>query len=206
MGIKKIFIPMLCVIIWQGCRDKGTKPCLRTAYGFEVDVKLSPEGQVFHVGDSILFSTSFSKSLFDLKSGNMIDYSNSTGISGNIGIVLLDSINKDFIPSKDSFEFVNQIGFFSATSINQSTSIQYNVTELADKYDFKSTLVCKGKGVYYISVDDAGSVGLFGKNCTNSAIRTKLQIINHNEILYSNSIGSPPFAEALSRMFCIRVI
>lgn len=206
MLIKKMGFIAFLIILISGCIKNETKPCLRPNYFFEIDVKLSPEQAVFRVGDSIICSMRFSKNLVNIASGNTVDYSNSTGIIGGISVVMLDSVNKVFIPSIDSFAYINQIGFFSSPSINPNNGIFYNIIELSDRYEFKCTIVCKSKGVYYLSIDDASSTGLIGKNCTNSSIKATLQISSHNEVLYTNAIGNPPNTEPLSRMFCFRVL
>jgi hypothetical protein len=161
----------LIILLGFRCNKDGTKPCpnFQTAYSFVVTSEWSPQREIYYVGDTIFFTSTFPKILTDQINPSLaIDYSNSTGIGGDISIYYLDSITHQPVPAKDSFQFVSITGNFLERSINQNQGVNTNYFESSSSYQFKGAIICKRKGIYGFGVADLLSQGLRGKNCTNA--------------------------------------
>ena len=182
-------------------------PCANgDSYSFLVTSEWFEQKETYSVGDTIFLFSQFPKILTDQVNTNLsINYANSTGIAGNIGITRLDSINRQFIPAKDSFNFVNISGSFSEAALNTSIVKQINIFEKADKYEFLGGLICLKKGVYEIDVDDLNSSGIIGKNCTNAKFTMKVTNSIKNTHLYTQAIGSPPSVLRQEKMYVFRI-
>ena len=122
--MKKIFIAVslsFVIIINSGC----PKPCVEENLSFNITSQITPDKDSVHVGDTIYLVSSFPTKLKDQSSGQLIDYSNSTGIGSDISISIIpqgDTIGKGAI-----FEF-------NYLSINGKI---YNDTSIPDAGEFQ---------------------------------------------------------------------
>lgn len=175
-------------LLASGCR-KGSTPCQFGSYSFAVASEWSPQKEVYNVRDTIIFTSTFSKTLQDLVNPLLqIDYSNSTGISGDIVIYYLDTVTRQPIPARDSFAFYSITGKFVERTGNQNSGINFNYSESNSSYSFKGGLICKRKGIYTVSISNLYSRGIKGKNCTNAGFVMTLNNTNKNLHLHEYAL------------------
>ncbi len=191
----------------SGCgKDKTPRPCANggSPYSFNVTSEFSPEKEVYNIGDTIYFTSTFPKTLLNLVSNQQVDYSNSFGIGGNIGIGIIDSINHKFDNSVDSFTYINVIGDYN---IGLNKSFNFTLKENLTEYQIKVKIVIKRKGNYIFGVSDLGSQGLNGQNCTNAGFNMIVSNMNkHFSILTNANIpGVNLDIVRVNHNYCFRV-
>ena len=78
------------IMYGNSCNKNGSKPCtMVTPYIFSVTSEFSPQKEIYNIGDTIFLTSTFPTNLTNLISNQQADYSNSVGIGGDIGFVLL---------------------------------------------------------------------------------------------------------------------
>lgn len=183
------------------CNKDGTS-CLstRTTYSFTVTGKWFSEKEVYHIGDTLFFESSFPKTLTSLLNpSTVVDYSNSTGIEGGIGFGYMDTPSRQVFPAKDSFNFVSIIGSFYETTNNPNQGLNIKFQETAQNYHFKGAIICRKKGIYGFGVSDPYSNGIKGKNCTNADFIIKVMNANQHLYLHQYALGVDPNDAMLQR-------
>ena len=151
MGTKSLKIGLLITatlfILGSGCgKDNGSKLCRGGRYSFSATSEFSPQREVYNIGDTIFLTSTIPKILYDNVSLQNVNYSNSTGIGGDVGIALPDLLIAQNKPAKDSFEFISIRGMFVPRPINQNQGINIQYIGTTD-YNFKGGIICKKKGV-----------------------------------------------------------
>lgn len=193
------------ILFGSSCNKNGSRPCtMVTPYIFNVTSEFSPQKEIYNIGDTIFFTSTFAKNLTNLISNQQVDYSNSVGIGGDIGIAFPDSALKQNKPAKDSFEYISITGKFVHRPINQNQGINTEYFE-STNYTFSGGIICKKKGVYAISVDDLISRGLKGKNCTNAGFNMTVTNSNKHINLYQSILGITLDQYSIDRIYCFRV-
>jgi hypothetical protein len=119
-------------------------------------------------------------------------------------MVFTDSISRQNLPAKDSFNYVSITGQFVPRPINQNQGINTEYFENIN-YNFKGAIICKKKGVYAISVDNLISRGIRGQNCTNASFN--MTVINNNKHinLYQSALGVVLDQNSIDKIYCFRV-
>ncbi len=197
MGLLITAAPFLLA---TACGKNNTTPCRNIAYAFEVTCNYNPEKEVYNVGDTIFIESIIPKTLTSLlNSSTVVDYSNSTGVGGDLGVGYMDTITRQPIPGKDSFQFVSIIGNFQERPGNQNGGINIMFLETSQNYHFKGGIICKKKGIYGFGVSDLYSNGLRGKNCTNASFVMKVTNANKHLHLHQYALGINPNDPLLQR-------
>jgi hypothetical protein len=187
------------------CKDDGTKPCSQvTPYSFNVTSEFTPQQEVYDVGDTIFLNSTFPKTLLNIISNQQVDYSNSVGIGGDLGLAFPDALTMQNKPAKDSFDYISLSGNFIPRPINQNQGINTKYVENSN-YNFKGGIICKKKGVYAISVDNLISQGLSGKNCTNANFNMLVLNTNKHINLYESILGIVLDQYSIDRIYCFKV-
>lgn len=128
------------------CNKNKTTPCIFGGYSFAVTAEWYPQKKIYNVGDTIYLTSVFPKKLTDLINPSLIvDYSNSVGISGDIGIASPDSLLKTNKPARDSFQFISITGSFVERPGNRNQGINIKFIESGVSYQFNGAIVCKKK-------------------------------------------------------------
>lgn len=200
-----ITMPLFILLSFQ-CNKNNSTPCVFGGLSFDVTSEWSPQKATYNIGDTIYLTSTFPKMLTDLINPAMtIDYSNSTGIGGDMGIASPDSLLKMNRPAKDSFRFVSIIGSFLERTGNQNQGINMNFIESSSSYQFKGGIICNKKGLFAISVDNLYSRGIKGKNCTNAGFT--MNVINSDKhiIPYQNALDIILDSESLKKIYCFKV-
>lgn len=189
----------------NSCKKQGTSPCPQaTPFNFNVTCSFTPQQEIYNVGDTIFLFSSFSKSLLNTISNQQVNYNNSVGIGGDVGIAYPDQSSLQNKPAKDSFDFISINGMFTPRPINQSQGINTKYIENSD-YSFRGGIICRKKGVYAISVDNLVSKGLNGENCTNANFNMLVTNNNKHINLYQNILGIVLDQYSIDRIYCFRV-
>lgn len=164
-----LLVSGILVIFTLGCNKSKTKPCLDIQYSFAITSEWSPQQEIYHVGDTIYLTSIFPKLLTDqVNSSVVVNYSNSVGIQGDLGIGYLDTITDQPIPARDSFQIFSLKGSFSERPGSQNVGLNFNYYENSENYEFRAAFVCRKIGIYTIGLSDLFSNGLRGENCTNA--------------------------------------
>ena len=199
------FLAISFIVMAAQC-NKGSTPCVFGGYSFKVTSEFIPQAQAYSIGDTIFLYSTFSKTLQDLINTSLnIDYSNSTGIGGDLGIASLDSINNISKPAKDSFHFIDLKGRFIERNFNEDGGINFHYLETNSSYIFHGAIVCKKKGLYAISVDNLMSRGIQGENCTNASFAMTVTNTEKNLQWYENALNITLPQSSIDKMYCFKV-
>lgn len=191
----------------SSCNKNGSKPCRNETYSFEVTSMFSLQKEIYNIGDTIYLTSTFPKKITDLISNQQVDYSNSLGVSGSISTSILDTVNKQVQYALDKFIIVDITGNSSQPQNQNILNAGKNVFyfESSNTYELKIGFILRQKGVYMIGVDNLGSQGLRGKNCTNAGFNMTVTNTNKNLHLFQNALGYSPDALLAKSIYCFRV-
>ena len=187
--------------------NKEPSPCRGGGgYAFLATAEWSPEKTSYQVGDTLYLTSRIPKRLTDqINTSMVVDYSNTVGIGGIIGISRPDSQTKQNIPAVDSFRFlpVEEAVLRHPDKPEILLTSKYNTS--GSEFVFRMMLICQKKGFYALAVDDLGSKGLQGKNCSNATFDKSVTNNNRNEIRYQNALGITLDPQSLKKLFCFEV-
>ncbi len=202
-----LLITAILFILGSGCgKDKNSsKPCSGGRYSFEVSSEFSPQKEVYNVGDTITFTSSFPKVLYDNVSIQNVDYSNSLGIGGNFNTAKMDTVLRLALEGLNNFEVINFIGTTSTISNSPNLGVNIRYIENQNNYVFKLGIKLKFKGLYYVGVTDLGSQGITGKDCTNAGFAMTVTNTNKNINLFQYALNYTPDAMLQKSIYCFRV-
>jgi hypothetical protein len=174
--------------------NKDTTGCLSSTsvYSFSANAEWNSQQEVYNIGDTIFLNSIIPKMITDNISNTLVNYSNSTGIYGDISIAYLDTITRQALPGKDSFKFISLIGSFVERPINKNLGINFLYSETATNYQFKGAVVFLKKGIYMFSVDNCISAGLNGKNCTKASFNMTITNTDKHLHLHQYALGVNP--------------
>lgn len=201
-------LPLLAVqfLLFGSCNKNNTKPCLNGGYSFNATSEWFPQQKIYNVGDTIYLSSTISRKLTDqINTSLVIDYSNSVGINGDLSISILDSVSRQVIPARDSFDVLATIGEFKERTSNQKSGVNFFYNETASNYQFKGSVICRKMGVYVIYVSNLLSRGLRGKNCTNASFDMIVINTDKHSSLWKNALQMVPDNMHIKNMYCFRV-
>lgn len=203
-----LLIAAVQILSSASCNKDGTS-CLstRTVYSFIVTSEWSPQKEVYNISDAILLTSTFSKSLTDLANPSLtINYSNSTGIGGNITIYKLDTILKQVEDAADKFDYHALKGELKTSDLKPSRIKDTYYEEVPSSYNLIVSITAKEKGIYAIFISDLLSRGISGENCTKANFVNTLTNTNKNVNLFQHAIGRPPASQyEIDRIYCFRV-
>ncbi len=203
---KRVTLVAYLLILISACGKETTKPCRNAAYSFKITSTWSPQRLNYNIADTIHLESVFPKTLVDLQSNQLIDYSGAKSIGGNLIFYKLDSINHTFIPSFDKF-FIGAVnGSFNTNTSVPNKIINIVYSETASLYIFRVAIVPLERGIFALAIVDLGSQGIVGKNCTNAGFVNTLTNTDKNLQLFEAAIGRPPVSQyEIDRYFCFRV-
>lgn len=204
MGIKFFIIAL--VLFSQGCGKEKIKPCLGNGgYSFSASSSLSPQQNTYNVGDTLFFKSTIPKTLQDnINSSFLIDYSNSSGISGNFFTFRFDTLNRTVIGTASPFNFFAIQGQTTPIQNTAVSGITYSFKENST-YVLIIAVILKEKGLFYVGTGDCYSPGLPGKRCTEAGFSTKVTNTNKNFEIFEYALGYLADAIQQSKSFCFRV-
>ena len=200
-----LLITATSFLFGSSCNKNGSKLCtMVTPYSFNVTSEFSPQKEIYNVGDTIFLKSAISKTLINNISNQQVEYSNSLGVGGNIGIALIDSTNRKFEIGTDSFNFESINGNITLGT-NKVLNILFKETSIL--YILEIKLIAKTKGNYVIGVSDLSSQGIKNKDCTNAGFSMLVTNSNkHFDILANANIpGVTIDAQRMATNYCFRV-
>ena len=188
--------------------NKEPSPCSGGGgYAFLATAEWSPQQESYAVGDTLFLTSTISKTITDqINTSIIVDYSNSAGIGGDLSIKFLDSITRQPLPGKDSFQFLSFVGNFQERTFNQNQGINFNYYESLSNYQFKGALICKKKGIYGIGIQNLLSRGLRGKNCTNATFNMSLVNTLKNLSIWENALNITIDSDGRQKGYAFRVL
>ena len=197
---------VIFLIFLGGCRP-DTIPCKDVTYSFAATATFIDGRELYHIGDTLKIRSELPTSLTDLSNGQVINYTNSTGFFTNIGCILLDSVNKRFIGAIDSIQLGAEVGVIQPPPGGADRLKTIKFLEEPNKYSFLINLIFLKKGRYQFVIQDGGSKGIIGKNCTNSSLVFKINNIEKNlQILQNTQVANFIIDQYISdRSYCVRV-
>lgn len=200
-----LLITTTLFLFGSSCDKNGSNPCTRiTPYNFNVTSEFSPQKEIYNIGDTILLKSSFPKILINSISNQQVDYGNSIGVVGNIGIGLIDSVNNKFEVGTDYFNFVTTLGDITF-GLNKVVNVLFKETNTL--YVLELKIITKKSGNYIFGVSDLGSQGIKNKNCTNANF--SMLVSNTNKFLHiltnANIPGVSLDPQRIATSYCFRV-
>ena len=213
MGIKSLKMVLLITAIPLSfaatCHKDSTIPCSGyTPYSFKITSEWSTQQGVYHIGDTLILTSTFLKNLTDYSTPNnqQINYANSTGIGGAGKFYELDSVQHQVIGATNKFDFISQIGNVGNNVVTLSDSKSFLLQEQSSTYDLKIKIVPKAKGIFAFFVPDFTSAGLIGKDCTNAAFIMTVTNSDKHIPLFQFAMQRPPASQyEFDRIYCFRI-
>ena len=195
------------ILFGSSCNKDGSKPCRNAPYSFDVTSEFSPQKEIYNVGDTIFLTSSFPKNLTSQISNQQVDYSNSLGVGGSISTSILDTANKQVQYALDKFTVFDLKGSSSQSQNQNIMNAGKNVLffESNNSYELKIGFILKQKGLYMLGMNNLGSQGLRGKDCTNAGFNMTVTNINKNLQLFQYALSYPADAMLAKSIFCFRV-
>lgn len=178
MAINKLFLSMILIIVIlinSGC----PKPCNQSSYAFNINCQITPDKDSIHVGDTLYLKSSFSDSLIDQTSGQLIIYNNSGGIGSTLSVSTLlpgDTLATDAVFNFDYFIINGNI--YNERNIPRPDGVQQlTYQEVGKMYLLKVGLIAKKTGNYVFGLGDGISIS---SRCSNASFSTSINNTNQH--------------------------
>lgn len=176
---------MVIAIILSGC----PKPCIEANYSFAVNSQIIPDLDSIKVGDTIFLFSSFPTSLKDQRTGQTVDYSNSTGIGNTLSVSELpqgDTIAKDAVIDFDYISINGRI--YNDRNIPSPDRVQQiTYQESNGNYTLKVGLIAKHIGKYILGLGDGLSNGRKkSHSCEKASFGVSISDTNQHFYLIKN--------------------
>lgn len=196
----------MMVMAIQACDKNRTKPCANGGYAFLSEGKITPDQEVYNVGDTIFFESTLPKLQQDQINPTLMgDYSNSVGILGDFFQGEFDTIAHIPIRAGSKFRSFAIEGSVTPSPVSNEVGKTFYYFESALNYKVKFGTILSSKGIFAFNADGAGSLGLPRKNCTNASFKMTLPNNNPHINLYEYAIGRPPDTQQARGLYCFRV-
>jgi hypothetical protein len=134
-----ILILLSIMVINFGC----PKPCIEANHSFSVNSQIAPDNDSIHVGDTIYLESTFPTQLTEQSTGQLTDYSNSTGIGSTLAVSSLpigDTVAKDAVFDFDYISINGRI--YNDRSIPRPDGVQQIIyAEINGNYILKVGLI-----------------------------------------------------------------
>ena len=210
MGIKQpffyfaIFIVLFSFLFATCKKNKGE--CIGNAYKLKETWNILPQRDSINIGDTIIFSSSFSNSPFDYNSNTNVNFSGNALIGTPFSMRIVKGLG-DLRPAIDSFSFFLLEGRFEDNDRQPTQIKDIFWTESNGQYKIKIGIVARKKGDYSITIPDAIGRLNKGNECESGA-----GIILSNSNIKNNAYLSHPYyglsyvpGTDSTHIFCIRV-
>lgn len=208
--------PRVCGLLFLGvvlvssatCKKNETS-CLSTqaTYSFITTSEWSPQAQVINRGDTLALISKLSKILQDQVNPSLtVDYSNSTGIGGNITVFKFDTILNQLVDAVSSFDFFSRVGTHNNSIDKPNRIINVVYAETSTQYILDLGVRAKERGIYAFYISNLASRGIRDKNCTKAGFSNTLTNTNKNINLFEYAMNRPPASQfEIDRIYCFRV-
>ena len=208
-GIKKSFFYVAIFLVafsflFATCK-KNKGECIGNAYKLKETWNVLPQKDSINIGDTLIFSSSFSNRPFDFNTNANVDFSGNALIGTSFSMRIVKGLG-DLRHAIDSFSFFLIEGRFEANDRQPTQIKDIYWTESNNLYKIKIGIVARKKGDYVITIPDA--IGRLSKQneCENGAgIVLRNSNVNNNTYLFRSYYGSPVPSRDSAIIFCIRV-
>ena len=209
-GIKKPFfyVPIFLVLssfLFATCK-KNKGECIGNAYALKETWNVLPQKDSINIGDTLIFSSSFSNRPFDFNTNTNVNFSGDALVGTSFSIRIVKGYN-DLRPAIDSFSLFLLEGRYNDNDLKPTQIKDIFWTESNNRYKIKIGIIARKKGDYSITISDA--IGRLKKSneCENGA-----GIILSNSNIKNNAYLSHPYyglpyvpGTDSTHIFCIRV-
>ncbi len=206
MKKNRLFFFFIVSLIGNSCNKDRTIPCRNGGYNFNVDAVVSPEKDIYNLGDTIFITTKFDKNLTDRNNSTSINYTNSLGIYCNFNTLEMDTIQHIGKAALNKFNVSAFKGEISPSANTPNLGVSVKYAEDAQFYEVSLRITFNQKGLFYFGLTDPASQGIRGKNCTNAAFNMTVTNPNKHLDLFQYGIGYAPDAYLAQHIYCFRVI
>lgn len=199
-------ITAIQLIMGASCNKNTSRPCKDVVYAFEATCEWTLQREIYHVGDTLTLTSATPKTLTDLINPSLIiDYSNSTGIGGNVFTNEFDTVGHTVVPASSKFEFISLVGIIDPIALAPEKGKSFYYQEQPSAYSIKVGIKLKSKGVFLFAVSDCLSRGLNGKNCTKAGFSMTVTNSDKHIALHQKALGFLPDADGYKRIYCFSV-
>ena len=148
--MKNLILGLIVSLIFIGCEFIFNQ-CKTPYYLFEVDFTISPEGNLYSVGDTIKMSSIIGPYVEDQKTGELIDCGEKFLFPLQINLAQYDSTTT----------YSSNFDFFTIASVGTIDSLMYSDGELDVRYNINSNsfqrqlefyLIPQEVGIYTLSI------------------------------------------------------
>lgn len=202
-----LLITVTLITLGSSCgKDKNSsKPCRGGRYSFEATSEFYPQKEVYNVGDTIILNSNIPRILYDNVSNQNIDYANSLGIGCTFNGSIMDTVNQRINEGFNNFEIINIIGTSSAIVNLPNLGVNILYKENQSGYSSKFGVKLKSKGLFYLVVNNLGSQGIAGQDCTNAGFNMVVTNSNKHINLFQYALNYTPDALLQKSIYCFRV-
>lgn len=203
----RYFIVFLIIICFNvSCIKDKTLPCRDSVYTFNVNSEFLNAKENYQVGDTIRIISEFPTQIQNIRpGGQVVDYRNATVAGTNFICSLLDSVQHTRTFAIENLRFIPLEGRITDSISPVLKTFIYQ--EKNDKYIFDILIILEKPGRYMFVVEDGGSIGIRGKNCTNADFALKVTNANKNLEIFTNTAIPNTFLDqnVIERIYCLRV-
>lgn len=210
MDIKKNFIPIILFIVsfsflFATCK-KHKGECIGNAYSLKEKWNILPEKDSINVGDTLIFTSTFSNRPYDFNSSTNVDFSGSALVGTSFFIRSINGFNnlKDAV---DSFDFFTISGKLEQNSSAPKRTKDIFWLEENNMYKIKFGMIAKKRGDYsFVSPNATGKLNKQNTCESGAGIILNNSNIKNNAYLFYPYYGGPfiPLDDS-AHLFCIRV-
>lgn len=193
------------IFLFATCK-KNKGECIGNAYSLKETWNVLPQRDSINIGDTLIFSSSFSNNPFDYKTNTNVDFSGNAVIGTSFSIRIVKGFG-DLRPSIDSFTLFSLEGTMKANDISPNQIKDIRWIEYNNFYSSKIGIIAKRKGDYCITVSDA-----FGRLNKTNECESGAGIYLSNKSVKNNAYLLRPYyslpnvpADDSAHIFCIRV-
>lgn len=209
MNIKAFVLSIIAWISIYSTCNKNPLGCHDTI-AFAIEMKVYPDNETVHVGDTIWLESSSKKIFTDIVSGQVMDFSD----AANLGVdINFDQITEDtnhikkLVPAVQSFQFILLAGKFLPDDLSPERNVDYDYVETDTSYQLKLGLVPKYSGVFMFAPNDAGNVYRKKSRCPKAGFTVTLSNTEQHMDIYA-SLKKPDLVSASEQrhVYCFNII
>lgn len=207
MGIKETFylgaVLTISSNLFASCKKSE---CFGNAYQLKETWSITPQRDSINIGDTLIFSSSFSNRPYDYNTQSNVDFSGNALVGTPFGVRFVKGYN-DLKPAIDSFGFFLIAGRYKDNDISPKHIKDIFWTESNNVYEIKFGIIAKKRGDYSFSVSDAIGRLTEAKECEDGAgiVLSNSNSDNNAELSHPYyGVNYVPGTDS-THIFCIRV-
>ena len=208
-GIKKPFfyVPIFLVLssfLFATCK-KNKGECIGNAYALKETWNVLPQKDSINIGDTLIFSSSFSNRPFDFNTNTNVNFSGNALIGTSFSIRIIKGLG-DLRPAIDSFSLFLLEGRYNDNDIKPNQVKDIFWTESLNQYNIKIGMIARKKGDYLLTITNAmGKLNKENKCESGAGITLSNDNINNNSYLFRPYYGGAVPSRDSSIVYCIRL-